>query len=294
MGLGSSIASGLPDLAKLTDEVQKQLTGADKKFFEELRAGNGNLETILNRLRALCEILRGADSFHGLTEDSSKLLDSAICGLIYKIIAADDPNPSPAHLSFAQWVQHSQRNVAVEVFTSNYDLLFEVAFELIGLPYFDGFIGAVKPFFAPQSVDPLTPIDVQRSVPPLTWARLWKLHGSVGWRFVTDAISKQKKIIRVIGLGPKPGEEVVIYPSRDKYSESRRLPYLTYMDRFRRYLVAGERIFIVCGYSFGDEHINEVIAHLARPTEGYRAGRSRNTTGRSHPFAMRTRHGGPI
>src|SRR5438105_2677705 len=119
-GAGSSIASGLPDLIKLTGEVQDQLTGNDKKCFEEIRGVDGNLETVLNKLRALSEILGGTDSFHGLTESSAKKLDSVICELIYKIIAAGDPKPSAAHLSFAQWVQHAQRSTPVEVFTSNY------------------------------------------------------------------------------------------------------------------------------------------------------------------------------
>jgi calcineurin-like phosphoesterase family protein len=147
----------------------------------------------------------------------------------------------------------------VEFFTTNYDLLLEAAFESVGLPYFDGFVGSVQPFFVPEAVDPVSGADAQMNALPSEWGRVWKLHGSVGWRYVEDAVTKNKKIIRVSGITPSTGDEVVIYPSRDKYSESRRLPYLTYLDRFRRFLASGERILLVNGYSFGDEHLNEVL-----------------------------------
>ena len=51
----------------------------------------------------------------------------------------------------------------------------------------------------------------------------------------------------------------MIYPSKDKYESSRKQPFLTYLDRLRNYLKDGEMFFIISGYSFADDHINEVI-----------------------------------
>src|SRR5882757_3466462 len=82
-GAGSSIASGLPDIEKLTDRVEAELKGDEQKRFKELRASCGNIELILNRVRALREILDGADSHLGLTHESAKKLDLAICNCIY-------------------------------------------------------------------------------------------------------------------------------------------------------------------------------------------------------------------
>lgn len=54
-------------------------------------------------------------------------------------------------------------------------------------------------------------------------------------------------------------DELMIFPSRQKYAESRKLPYITFQDHFRRFLGHGECLLIILGYSFSDEHLNEII-----------------------------------
>jgi hypothetical protein len=56
----------------------------------------------------------------------------------------------------------------------------------------------------------------------------------------------------------------MIFPSRDKYVDSRKLPFLSYQDRLRKFLSAGEVLLVVVGYSFRDEHINEVLFQALR------------------------------
>jgi hypothetical protein len=58
--------------------------------------------------------------------------------------------------------------------------------------------------------------------------------------------------------------EIVIYPSKEKYDSSRRQPFLVYFDRLRDYLLSGELLFIFSGYSFLDQHINEIIFNCLR------------------------------
>ena len=65
----------------------------------------------------------------------------------------------------------------------------------------------------------------------------------------TDAIAKKDY----------PNSELVIYPSRDKYESSRKQPFTSYFDRLRDFFLSGEGVFIISGYSFSDEHINELI-----------------------------------
>ena len=50
----------------------------------------------------------------------------------------------------------------------------------------------------------------------------------------------------------------VIHPSYMKYQESRRMPYLAMVDRLRAFLKQPTSTLILCGYSFRDEHVNEV------------------------------------
>ena len=45
----------------------------------------------------------------------------------------------------------------------------------------------------------------------------------------------------------------------DKYLSSRKAPFISYLDRFRKYLLENEKVLIVLGYSFGDEHVNDIL-----------------------------------
>jgi len=138
------------------------------------------------------------------------------------------------------------RDIAVEVFTTNYDVLIEQALEDARVPYFDGFVGGHRPFFDLRAIED--------DAIPSRWARLWKLHGSVNWCFSPDDQ-------RVTRRAPANGaERRLIHPSHLKYDESRRMPYLGMIDRLRGFLRSPQAVLVLCGCSFGDKHLNEVIA----------------------------------
>jgi hypothetical protein len=80
---------------------------------------------------------------------------------------------------------------------------------------------------------------------------LWKIHGSLGWHYEENS----NKIFRK----ESDLKDIVIYPSILKYDESRKQPYIALGDRLTNFLKAPDTILITCGYSFGDEHINERI-----------------------------------
>jgi hypothetical protein len=60
-------------------------------------------------------------------------------------------------------------------------------------------------------------------------------------------------------MEPEKTEDLMIFPSREKYSDSRRLPFVLLHDRLRRLTASGESLLVIMGYSFGDEHINDII-----------------------------------
>jgi len=187
-------------------------------------------------------------------------LDAAICSAIRDIVCEGPTDGIRPHRTFAQWLyaSYSGRNWPVELFTTNYDVLFEKAMEGAGVPFFDGFIGSVAPFFAPESVD--TDAKTQEAVyPPRAWTRLWKMHGSVNWHLLRAGNGQRSYVSRVSCNDPVYDEQLMIFPSREKYSDSRRLPFLTYQDRLRRFLTSGESVLFIIGYSFSDEHLNDII-----------------------------------
>lgn len=258
-GAGISMAVGLPGIITLTGQVKDNLETTQKKLYTDILKRlpeDSNVENILDRVRIIRELI-GNDKkqeYDGLNIKRARDLDSAICFAISKLVGVEPETKTNPHLIFAKWLRalHSGRDFPVEIFTLNYDLLLEQAMEEAGVPYFDGFVGAVAPFLAPESIE--AEDEKQSSVcPPRAWTRLWKLHGSINWH------TSRNRIVRLSSVTPKPGEELVIFPSREKYSESRKLPFLAFQDRLRKFLSIRSGLVIILGYSFSDEHINEML-----------------------------------
>ena len=213
---------------------------------------NTTVEDMLTHIRALRSVA-GNDMVRGLSAENLDKLDDAICRCIHQIVDKMLPNAETPYHHTASWVDAVRRGNPVEIFTTNYDLLMEQAFEDSRVPYFDGFAGARQPFFDLLSME-------EDMLPP-RWARLWKLHGSINWYQVAD-----KGVFR--GTSKEDGgSRRVIHPSHLKYQESRRMPYLAMVDRLRAFLKQPTSTLILCGYSFRDEHVNEVIVQGLQSTQ---------------------------
>jgi hypothetical protein len=154
------------------------------------------------------------------------------------------------------------RDFSKEIFTSNYDLIIEKSLEAIRTPYFDGFVGSYEPFFWPESIDRF----VEKSDLTQNWIRLWKIHGSLSWFWKKNSDSNSHNIVRVGKISDIANldNELVIYPSKEKYDSSKKQPFVAYFDRFKNVLLGGERLFIFTGYSFSDQHINEIAFNSLR------------------------------
>lgn len=272
LGAGTSMAIGIPGIEKLTELISKRLEGEEKKLYEGIKSkieGKVNVEVILDRIRTIRDLLGTNDSseYDGIKgATKAKKLDTVICQNIRDIIQETASASSQPHRIFAQWIRalHATRFFPVEIFTTNYDLCVEESMEYLGVPFFDGFIGSVAPFFIPESVD----IDEMSRdqgqskdavSPPRCWSRIWKLHGSINWYMHKNPITNKDVIVRIAGLPAKELNELVIFPSREKYLESRKLPFIAYQDRLRRFMKCGDALLIILGYSFSDQHLNEII-----------------------------------
>ncbi len=264
------MAAGLPGIFALTEQVEAGLAEPQKTQFLAVKAecpSGCHIEQILDRVRLYRELIgnHATNTFCGIAGGSqAKELDHAICSGISTAIVTPPPARLVAHKTFAQWINaapHAQRAQPIEIFTTNYDTLFEQMMEEVNAPFFDGFIGSVQPFFAPACVDAENSRHDADVYPPRRWTRLWKLHGSINWRAVTEGGRPNARIIRVSGPldAQSSGQELMIFPARDKYADSRRLPFLTYQDRLRKFLTRGRCLLLVAGYSFSDEHLNEIL-----------------------------------
>ena len=236
----------IPDVRGLTDAVLSALEDEDRTVVEtlmkeiEAKGSLVNIETILTQVRKLAQAI-GAASVHGLNAQSYSVLASRICTEIGKSVCASLPSDPNPYTEVVSWISGTQRLHPVEIFTSNYDLLVEEAFERARVPYFDGFSGSHRPFFdaASVSTDEL----------PARWSRVWKLHGSLGWA-VSDDI--------VVRTGERNATEL-IYPDHLKYDHVTRLPYSALFERLRQFLLAPDTLLLCTGFSFLDSHICAVL-----------------------------------
>jgi hypothetical protein len=272
-GAGTSCALGIPDIAALTRDVEAALTGDSLKAFclvkedlaAQIQGRTVNIEDILNQLRRIRELTNESDAktYSGVSGKTAATIDSEVCKAIYGIITAKEGTAPLATIKrFFAWYNLLSRDYSKEIFTTNYDLLIEKALEASEIPYFDGFVGAFEPFFWQESVDHSARTgDLTKN-----WIRVWKIHGSLSWFWRRSETTQSYHIIRIGNVGQSSDikNELVIYPSKDKYDSSRKQPFIAYFDRMRAYLLGGELLFAISGYSFSDQHVNEIIFNCMR------------------------------
>lgn len=183
-----------------------------------------NIEDILSGVQRKIEAIGENDLLCGLDRQKFALLSETI----RRTIAAQvnpDPTDFPKrlpHADFVRWASHMSRPQAVELFTTNYDILFETALEAERALSFDGFVGCNTPFFCHET------LTRPEAAPGSNWIRLWKVHGSINWQLVT--VDGRKRVVRTT----PQAEGEMIMPSHHKYDESRKQPYTALLDRLRK------------------------------------------------------------
>ena len=273
-GAGTSCALKIPDIAALTIGVEAKLKNDHLKHFRAIRdnlkssapAGKTvTIEDILNQIRRIREITneKPHQEFIKVSGEAAKKLDQEICRNIYGIIDEKEKTADLANTKrFFAWLNNLNREFTKEVFTTNYDLVIEKSLEANQIPYFDGFVGAYEPFFWEESIEqPSGKNDLTRN-----WIRLWKIHGSLSWFWKLDSATGSQRIVRAgkFNSSSAADNELVIYPSKEKYDSSRKQPFIAYFDRLKNFLSSGELLFVFSGYSFSDQHINDIIFNCLR------------------------------
>lgn len=275
-GAGSSLAFKneksltVPAIGKMTEEIVKKVGETNKKYKnaleeikEELGAENYNIETILSNLEQKFSFI-GKGTLNSMNQaDFSDLIKEVKKGVREKIsvhissedkIVAKDIVNELVQADFAGWIGQAERKYPIEIFTTNYDFLFELGLEHKEVAYYDGFCGSLRAFFNPESVEDFSFLPKQ--------TKLWKIHGSLGWHFDKDT----EKILRV----SPDDDDILIYPSTLKYKDSKKQPYESLLDRLSNFLKQDDTILITCGYSWGDEHINSrIISALKTKTTSH-------------------------
>lgn len=263
-GAGTSLAKKeessrcIPAIGKMTElvlahlkededngkEYEKALTEIKEEL--EQQGQSLNIETLLSNVEEKNRII-GKGRLNNLSKEEFSTIGDKICKKIRDIISIHKDvlgkENTLIQYDFAKWICNADRKFAVEIFTTNYDYLFEIGLEANAVPYFDGFTGSYKPFFNADALGDVNYLPKQ--------TKLWKIHGSLG-------LHKDTSSGRIIRMSSDK-DDLLIYPSSLKYNNSKKQPYSAFMDRLNLFLKQDDAVLFVCGYSFGDEHINERI-----------------------------------
>ena len=147
----------------------------------------------------------------------------------------------------------------VEIFTTNYDLVLERAAEMVGGPASDRPIstGRTGGLQTRLDLDQWRPAARATADPRSSRGLVTKLHGSVDWSRVGDAIFVGEP-------GYKGSEErhVIIYPGYKGAFD--REPF-TIFDAHFRAAAAEATDLIFVGFAFRDEHINNILRQATNP-----------------------------
>lgn len=216
------------------------------------------------------------DELQNEYENRIKLFADSILGIENSILNAGESNKQLAIntlvlflLSFASRTGTRDR---LNIFTTNYDRIIEMASDYAGIRLIDRFVGTLSPLFRSSRLD----TDLIYNPPGMRGeprylegvARFTKLHGSLDW------IDYEREIIRIpvpfgadclnpyLPTKDKRYSKVMIFPNSSKDRETSEYPYV---DLFRDYAAALCRpnsTLVTYGYSFGDDHINRVIRDM--------------------------------
>jgi len=165
-----------------------------------------------------------------------------------------DKNKAP-HIDFLNKITaRKPSDPRVQVFTTNYDTLFEQAANEAGFVIIDGFSFTQPRKFSGRYFDfdivnrEKTRLKQEESFVSKVF-HLYKLHGSLNWEKDSGVITQKSKT----------DNPLIIYPASEKYESSYEQPYFEMMSRFQQALRKENTLLIVVGFGFQDKHIQNAI-----------------------------------
>lgn len=153
----------------------------------------------------------------------------------------------------------------IQLFTTNYDTLFEQAAQAGGYAVIDGFSFTSPRTFSGRYFDydivqrERTRLKDEESFVSKVF-HLYKMHGSLTWQRTDQGMIQQ------VDSTESP---LIVYPASDKYESSYEQPYFEMMSRFQQALRKENTLLIVLGFGFRDKHIQNVILEAVNQNPGF-------------------------
>jgi len=255
-GIDNSLKKKLESIKKKDkDSVLPDL----KKFCVTL-----NLEEITNKLKIIEESLIISKQNHEIISNSIKQIEKEIIKIFNSVIPntiSEDFVKLKTKLKpykyFIKRLLKIRRPLQprLKIFSTNYDLLIETISDLESIHCITGFEGTKLRLFNPTNFDLELNFKStgQSSIFYNNVLHLYKLHGSIDWGIINlDGVNE---IIQDSNIE----EGAIIYPNSSKYSETLEMPYGEMFRRLNDNISQPQTVLFTIGYSFMDQHINQII-----------------------------------
>lgn len=256
-GAGTSAEAGYPMMAGLTKEVIGGLNGAERTALDEALIGAGhtydpaagepNIELISDVVMA-----------HAVNSGEARfrLLEARLRDLVTDVILGVLSPKLDYHVRFLHLLKARTfgRACCVYIFTTNYDVLFELAGAIAGVVVETGFIGSVERFFDQQRFTTACgamQANSRFSEHTVLTVRLIKLHGSVSW-FARDGNVFERHPESIA----RADKRVMVLPRRGKVMDTLQHPHDILFRTASQALGVDCKYVASCGFSYGDDHIN--------------------------------------
>lgn len=268
LGAGCSIDAGVPMANRMVENLDSEIgtQSSDIRdiyyylksailFSANIKGNFGNTFSIEVLMCVIEELLKKEDhlifnytngwnlQFYRLAGDDFKNLHSLQQFVNNKLIEWISPKEGYTNEYYKGFVEFQLKyQYAVRVFSLNYDLCFE-GINIDPTAIVDGF-GQSKEWDQNLFVSNEIDSDVK--------FYLYKIHGSINWYKDNSKPIVRKAVNSVVR------KQELIFGTATKLRS--RNPYLFYMYEFSRWLHNNAcRAIVVIGYSFSDDHINDVI-----------------------------------
>lgn len=261
-GAGTSAEAGYPMMGRLTADVVASLSSDQTAELDHVLSREGlvyDAETMTPNIEQIADLVV-AHAVNTAAPRAAQLEQTLREKITERILSVDNPDLQH-HVRFFEALNRRAFGLhcCIHIFTTNYDLLFETAAAYCGVPLETGFIGPVERYFSPTRLKSTYGyVSSGKFFPERAMTvRLIKLHGSVSWVGI-DGRVRERHPLAIFG----DHQRIMVLPRRRKVLDTLQPPYDA-LFAFSSAVIGSECKYVAsCGFSFGDEHINQ---HLIEP-----------------------------
>ena len=246
-------------IQKCISDIKSCETDQKDIIIQQLSIHKNNVEGLLSSLEGINYFI--TDEY--LKNKLEQLLSLIKFKIINRIDSSSKEEPLNNYKMFFSSLRDLNQiknfNNVVNIFTTNYDMLCEESMDILGIHYYNGFVGNYRRSFNTNyyKYKYVENVDLNKSkyYQKKDHFNLFKLHGSFSWRN-----DKNGELYEVQDYKNSIVDCQLIQPSSNKFISVALLPYYsTLLREFSNNIKQEKSVLLTIGYGYGDLHINSLI-----------------------------------